>query len=402
MSTSEAVAIFGSTGSIGVSTIDVIERNPQRYSIGALSAFKNVELLFEQCVGNQPRYAAMADPAAARELALRLSRTPCETVVLQHEDALEQIASDVLFPVVMAAIVGFAGLTPTLAAARSGKRILLANKESMVVAGDLLTSTAKAGNALIVPVDSEHNAIFQCLPDDGHSSESMHEDVDSLVLTASGGPFREWSLEAMEKATVAQAVNHPNWSMGAKISVDSATMMNKGLEIIEACYLFKIDESRIEVLVHPQSVIHSMVRYRDGSVLAQLGRPDMRTPIAHALSWPNRIDSGVEPLDFKMLSGLHFKEPDLQRFPCLQLAREAMRQGNSANGVLNAANEVAVEQFLQERIRFTDIGAVNAHVLRNYRVDTPGSVEGLRTLDQKVRQFANDYIQNGLTPVEMS
>lgn len=401
MSVVEAVAIFGSTGSVGTSTLDVIERNPQRYVVGALSANRNIELLLSQCQKYGPRYAAMADPLATQELAKRLSNTQCKTQILQQDDALERIAADPEFPVVMAAIVGFAGLTPTLTAARNGKRILLANKESMVVAGELLTEAANAGRATIVPVDSEHNAIFQCLPDTPYEIGDGAE-VHSLVLTASGGPFRQWSMKEMEGATVAEAVNHPNWSMGSKISVDSATMMNKGLEIIEACYLFQVDESKIEVLVHPQSVIHSMVRYRDGSVLAQLGRPDMRTPIAHALAWPNRIDAGVEPLDFKTLGGLHFEDPDLQRFPCLQLARDAMQRGNSANGVLNAANEVAVEQFLQERIGFTDIATVNKHALQNYQINTPHSVEGLRALDRAVRQFAIEYIENGLRPVEVS
>lgn len=394
----QSVAIFGATGSVGVNTIDVINRNSDRYQIAALCANKNVDLLFQQCVDHKPRFAAMADAAAACELSNRLRQVDSATVVLVGDDAQDKIAADPDIPIIMAAIVGFAGLGPTLIAARTGKKILLANKESMVVAGRLLTDAARAGNAVIVPVDSEHNAIFQCLPDANRQGASVSEakEIQQLVLTASGGPFRCWTESQMKLATVAQAVKHPNWNMGSKISVDSATMMNKGLEIIEACFLFGVDESRIEVLVHPQSVIHSMVRYCDGSVLAQLGQPDMRTPIANALAWPARINAGVEPIDFKSLAALEFEAPDYQRFPCLALAREAMRAGNAANGVLNAANEVAVQQFLEERIGFTDIARVNAHTLRNFTPQITNSVAGLQVMDADARGFANDYICNGL------
>lgn len=395
----QSVAIFGSTGSVGVNTIDVIERNRDLYRIAALCANKNVELLFQQCIDSQPKYAAMADTAAAAELSQRLNRVNSQTQVLSNDDAQHQIAADPEIPIVMAAIVGFAGLTPTLVAAQCGKKILLANKESMVVAGGLLTNAARDGGATIVPVDSEHNAIFQSLPMPNQLGAPVGDakDILSLVLTASGGPFRNWTSEQMEVATVEQAVNHPNWSMGTKISVDSATMMNKGLEIIEACFLFGVDEQQIEVVVHPQSVIHSMVRYRDGSVLAQLGQPDMRTPIANSLAWPARIDAGVDPLDFKKLAALDFESPDEQRFPCLALARQAMRAGGAANGVLNAANEVAVDKFLDEKIGFADIARVNAHTLQQLSIVAADSVDELQRMDATARSCADEFISNGLT-----
>lgn len=399
MPETQSVAIFGSTGSVGVNTIDVIERNREQYSVAALCANKNVELLFQQCIETRPRYAVMADPAAAAQLVRRLDRAKSDTRVLDNDDAQQQIAADPEIPIVMAAIVGFAGLAPTLVAAQNGKKILLANKESMVVAGGLLIDAAREGGATIVPVDSEHNAIFQSLPRSNQLGDSVgrSKDILSLVLTASGGPFLKWTSAQMEVATVQQAVSHPNWSMGAKISVDSATMMNKGLEIIEACFLFGVDEQQIEVVVHPQSVIHSMVRYRDGSVLAQLGRPDMRTPIANALAWPERIDAGVEPLDFKSLSALEFETPDEQRFPCLALARQAMRAGGAANGVLNAANEVAVGKFLDEKIGFADIARVNAHTMQQLSLTMASSIDELQSMDAAARCCADDFISNGLT-----
>ncbi|OED38313.1 1-deoxy-D-xylulose-5-phosphate reductoisomerase [Chromatiales bacterium (ex Bugula neritina AB1)] len=403
----ESVAIFGSTGSIGTSTLDVIERNSERYRIEALCANKNVALLYEQCCKFEPGRAAMADAEAAAELARRLLASGCKTKVLQGSAAQEEIASSHDVDIVMAAIVGFAGLKSTLIAAQCGKRILLANKESMVVAGDILIAAARDGGATIVPVDSEHNAIFQCLPcalarevgiTESINSNPADTGVQSLVLTASGGPFREWSMEQMAEATVAEALNHPNWSMGSKISIDSATMMNKGLEVIEACYLFGVKESSVEVVVHPQSVIHSMVRYRDGSVLAQLGRADMKTPIAQALAWPGRIDAGVEPLDFRQLQSLAFEIPDENRFPCLALAREAMRAGKSATGVLNAANEVAVQKFIDGVIGFTDIARVNRHVLHSYKSEAPQSIDDLYTMDQAVRRYAVDHIDDSIIP----
>ena len=395
----QSVAIFGSTGSVGVSTLDVVARNHQSYRVSALCANRNVDLIFEQCVQYEPRFAAMATPEAAEELSIRLNRVDCPTSVITGPTAQDQIAEDPEIPIIMAAIVGFAGLAPTMAAARAGKKILLANKESMVVAGALLTNAARQSGATIVPVDSEHNAIFQSLPMSNQLGGAVSEtkNILSLVLTASGGPFRHWTPLQMETATVEQAVAHPNWSMGAKISVDSATMMNKGLEIIEACFLFGVDESCVEVVVHPQSVIHSMVRYRDGSVLAQLGQPDMRTPIANALAWPERIDAGVDPLDFQALTALEFEAPDEGKFPCLALARRALRAGGAATGVLNAANEVAVQQFLDERIGFADICRVNSHTLQHFVAVGAESIAELQQTDLAARRFAEEFISNGLT-----
>lgn len=400
----EAVAVLGSTGSVGTSTLDVLRRNADQYRVGALAAHASVDLIEAQCVEFSPALAAMGDQQAAQELSLRLNRRQLPIEVLQGPDALGRIAAHPELPVVMAAIVGFAGVESTIAAARHGKRILLANKESMVVAGNMLSDAASVGGASIVPVDSEHNAIFQCLPEANQCGAPVAQEsrITSLVLTASGGPFRNFSTNAMSDVTVAQAISHPNWSMGPKISVDSATMMNKGLEVIEACFLFGVDESQIEVIVHPQSVIHSMVRFKDGSVLAQLGQPDMRTPIANALAWPSRIDAGVEPLDFYQLAGLEFQQPDEHRFPCLRLAREAIRSGQGANVVLNAANEVAVAMFLDEKIGFTDIATVNAHVLRHCPSASPESIADLHSLDDSARRFAEDYIANGLESVGLT
>ncbi len=394
VSSKETIAIFGSTGSIGTSTLDVLERNHSRYQVTSLTASTNVEAIFQQCLKFKPVTAAMAEASAGEELSRRLASANSDTVVLNSPDALSQIASDPKTQTVMASIVGFAGLRPTIAAARSGKRILLANKESMVVAGELLNQAAREGGATIIPVDSEHNAIFQCLPEGNRCDpdKSLHNGVSSLVLTASGGPFRELSKEQMQSVTVEQALSHPNWDMGPKVSIDSATLMNKGLEVIEASYLFGLDESLIEVVVHPESAVHSMVRFIDGSVLAQLGQPDMRTPIANAMAWPERIDAGVEPLDFVRLGSMHFEAPDMDRFPCLHLAREALRQGNGATGVLNAANEVAVSQVVDGAIGFADISRVNSHALQNFTQSAPESVDDLFLMDRSVRQFALEYI----------
>lgn len=399
MSSKETVAVFGSTGSIGTSTLDVLERNHSRYQVTSLTANSNVEAIFQQCLKFKPATAAMAEAAAGEELSRRLAAANSTTVVLNSPDALSQIASDPANRTIMASIVGIAGLRPTIAAARSGKRILLANKESMVVAGELLNKVAKDGGAAIIPVDSEHNAIFQCLPEDNRCDpdKGLHNGVSSLVLTASGGPFRKLTEEQMHSVTVEQALSHPNWDMGPKVSIDSATLMNKGLEVIEASYLFGLDESLIEVVVHPESAVHSMVRYVDGSVLAQLGQPNMRTPIANALAWPERIDAGVEPLDFVRLGSMHFEAPDTERFPCLRLARQALRQGNGATGVLNAANEVAVAQFVDGVIGFADISRVNSYALQNFTQSAPGSVEDLLLMDRSVRQFALEYIDRALS-----
>jgi len=394
VSSKETVAVFGSTGSIGTSTLDVLERNHSRYQVSSLTANTNVEAIFQQCLKFKPATAAMAEVAASEELSRRLAAAESDTVVLSSADALPQIASDPKTHTIMASIVGFAGLRPTIAAARSGKRILLANKESMVVAGELLNQAAREGGATIIPVDSEHNAIFQCLPEGNRCDpdKSLCNGVSSLVLTASGGPFRGFSEKQMQSVTVEQALSHPNWDMGPKVSIDSATLMNKGLEVIEASYLFGLDESLIEVVVHPESAVHSMVRYVDGSVIAQLGQPDMRTPIANALAWPERVDAGVEPLDFVSLGSMHFEAPDLNRFPCLRLAREALRRGNGAAGVLNAANEVSVAQFVDGTIGFADISRVNSYALQNFTQTAPGSVDDLFVMDRSVRQFALEYI----------
>ena len=393
----ETVTVFGSTGSIGSSTLDVLERNHERYQVQALTANSDVDAMYRQCLKFKPDTVAMTEPAAANELSDRLTREKSNTRVLSGAASLKEIASDPATDIVMASIVGFAGLESTITAALCGKRILLANKESMVVAGELLTRAVKQGGASIIPVDSEHNAIFQCLPESDDLSISDHKGVTSIVLTASGGPFREHTLEQMQSVTVDEALSHPNWSMGPKVSIDSATLMNKGLEVIEASYLFGLDESRIEVVVHPESAVHSMVRYTDGSVLAQLGQPDMRTPIANALAWPDRVDAGVEPLDFIRLGSLHFEAPDYQRFPCLGLAREALRRGAGVPGVLNAANEVAVKEFIAGHIKFSDISSVNSHVLSQFPVSVPGSVDDLLDADRSARQFALNYIEETVT-----
>lgn len=394
------VVVLGSTGSVGTNTLDVLARNHAVYSVYALAANRNVDLLFSQCQQFNPRIAVMADRQAADELRARLARAKASTQVATGPDAIEEICRHAAVKSVMAAMVGFSGLAPVMAAANAGKRILLANKESMVVAGQLLVDAARRGGATILPVDSEHNAIFQCLPVD--ESGRWHERVASLVLTASGGPFRQFSGEQMESVTVAQALAHPNWDMGKKISIDSATMMNKGLEVIEASHLFGVPEADIEVLVHPQSVVHSMVRYRDGSVLAQMGEADMRTPIAHALGWPERIDSGVSALDFTSLAGLQFEQPDPLRFPCLQLARVALQRGGSAPAVLNAANEIAVERFLSEKIKFPDIARSVAAALEQVPQQRLETLAAVSELDAVARRFTDDFINSGFKMMEIA
>jgi len=351
------VAVLGSTGSIGVNTLDVIARHPDRYRVVALAAGRNVERMVEQCRQFRPDYATLTDPAAAATLASRLAELGLPTRVVQGEGALESLATLPEAPYVMAAIVGAAGLRSTLAAASAGKRLLIANKESLVMAGPLVLAAARASGAELVPIDSEHNAIFQCLPPRAVDGEAA-PGVRRLILTASGGPFLEWPEARLPQATPEQACAHPNWVMGRKISVDSATLMNKGLEFIEACLLFGLPPEQVEILVHPQSVIHSMVEYVDGSVLAQLGSPDMRTPIAQALAWPQRMEAGVQSLDFVKLGRLDFRRPDPRRFPCLRLAPAAIRAGGTMPAILNAANEVAVQAFLDRRLNFTDIPAV--------------------------------------------
>lgn len=382
------VAVFGSTGSIGHSTLEVIARHPGRYRVVALSAGSNVEALWPQVQRLAPRYAAIADEQAAATLRARVDAADLPTEVLGGAAGLEAIACAPEVDAVMAAIVGAAGMASTLAAVAAGKRVLLANKETLVLAGGLVMAAARDSQALLLPIDSEHNAIFQCLPAGG--TAGLDElGVERIVLTASGGPFLRRSVESLEQVTPDEACAHPNWSMGPKVSVDSATMMNKGLEVIEACWLFATTPDRVDVVVHPQSVVHSMVRYVDGSVLAELGHADMRTPIAHALAWPHRIDAGVEPLDVTHLGGLEFEPPDLQRFPALRLALDAARAGGTAGAVLNAANEIAVERFLAGALSFPRIAAVVEETLaEGDDAGEAGSIEGLLAADRSARARA--------------
>ena len=395
------ITLLGATGSIGSSTLDVISRHPERYHVHALTANINVDALEELCEKWTPRYAVMNDDISASDLARRLHSKDIQTEVLSGEPGLLQVVEDEAVDCVVAAIVGAAGLVPTLAAARSGKRVLLANKEALVMTGKLFIDTARENNAVLMPVDSEHNAIFQCLPDcltQHHSSVKMTNQevksgIERILLTASGGPFRGFSAEQLHDVTPEQAVAHPNWDMGKKISVDSATLMNKGLELIEAYWLFDLDISDIDVVIHPQSVIHSMVTYSDGSVLAQLGNPDMRTPIAHALAWPERISSGVEPLNIFDVAKLEFEQPDLDRFPCLRLCYEAITMGGTATIVLNAANEIAVAAFLDDKIGFTDIAKLIEQTLNLATItEDVSSVERILEADASARTIANKCI----------
>jgi 1-deoxy-D-xylulose-5-phosphate reductoisomerase len=356
------LTVLGSTGSIGVSTLDVVARHPGRFEVVALTGHRQVELLAEQCRQFRPAHAVVGSAEDALRLARMLKHAGLSTEVLHGAEALVQVAGLSEVDAVMAAIVGAAGLPPTLAAARAGKRVLLANKEALVMAGAVFMSEARRAGALLLPIDSEHNAIFQSMPH-SYAGDMARSGVRRILLTASGGPFRTTPLAALTRITPEQAVAHPNWVMGRKISVDSATMMNKGLEVIEAHWLFDAPADRIEVVIHPQSVIHSLVDYADGSVLAQLGNPDMRTPIAHALAWPQRIDSGVAPLDLFAVAQLNFERPDLARFPCLDLAYRALRAEGNAAAVLNAANEVAVAAFLERRLPYLGIAEVIAATL---------------------------------------
>lgn len=390
----QVLTILGSTGSIGVSTLDVVARHPDRFRIFALAGHRQVEKLAAQCVHFSPRFAVVADADAAQKLKILLQQKLCGTEVLYGEQSLIDVVSADEVSGVMCAIVGAAGLPSALAAAQKGKTIYLANKETLVVAGALFMETARVNGATVLPIDSEHNAIFQVLPRD-YTGRLNEHGIHSIILTASGGPFLEADLASFDHITPAQAVKHPNWSMGQKISVDSATMMNKGLELIEAHWLFHCPPEKLEVVIHPQSVIHSMVRYLDGSVLAQMGNPDMRTPIAYCLGLPERIESGVAELDFASLSALTFTEPDFKRFPCLKLAYEAMAAGGSAPCVLNAANEVAVAAFLSGQIRFSDIARVVAYCLAQKFSDGLSSVEDLLAQDKQTRVEAKSYI-NGL------
>lgn len=388
----QSVTILGATGSIGRSTLDVVARHPDRYRVFALCAHRRVDELAAQCRRFEPRYAVLADADAARALRERLAGSGLGTEVLSGAPALAEVASHERVDTVMAAIVGAAGLAPTIAAARAGKRILLANKESLVMAGEVFLRACREGGATVLPIDSEHNAVFQCLPG-GQRTGRCAAGVRRIVLTASGGPFRRATLAEMAAATPEQACAHPNWSMGRKISVDSATMMNKGLELIEAFHLFGVAQSQLEVLVHPQSIVHSMVEYDDGSVLAQMGNPDMRTPIAQALAYPERIDSGVAALDLVAVGRLEFEAPDPERFPCLRLAHEALGAGGAAPCALNAANEVAVAAFLSRSIRFTDIAGVTESVLHALGHRAAGkAVDEVLAIDDEARVLARERL----------
>ena len=389
--TQQVLTILGSTGSIGESTLDVVSRHPEKFRVFALAGHRQVDKLVAQCKQFRPEYAVVGDAGHAAELDKKLKQEGISTQVLYGSQALIDIASADEVSGVMCAIVGAAGLPSALAAAQKGKTIYLANKETLVVSGALFMETARQNSATVLPIDSEHNAIFQVLPRD-YTGRLNEHGINSIILTASGGPFLNTDLSTFDSITPEQAVKHPNWSMGRKISVDSASMMNKGLELIEAHWLFNCPPEKLEVVIHPQSVIHSMVRYRDGSVLAQLGNPDMRTPIAYCLGLPERIDSGVGELDFGALSALTFQKPDFDRFPCLKLAYQAMNAGGAAPCVLNAANEVAVAAFLDKRIKFTDIAKVVAHCLAQDFSDGRHDIEGLLAQDAQTRRQAREFM----------
>jgi 1-deoxy-D-xylulose-5-phosphate reductoisomerase len=387
------VAILGSTGSIGVNTLDVIRAHPDRFKVVALTAAKQVDLLAKQCAEFTPTIAVVADADGAARLSKILLEKKVNTKVLHGPQALVSAVTDSDCDTVMAAIVGAAGLMPALAAAQAGKRVLLANKEALVMSGDLFMQAMKAGGGELLPVDSEHNAIFQCLPSQFSKAPNPGLGVEELWLTASGGPFRNTPLDQLASITPEQACAHPNWVMGRKISVDSATMMNKGLEVIEAFWLFGLPLEKIKVLIHPQSVVHSMVRYRDGSVLAQLGQPDMRTPIAYGLAWPERIEAGVAPLSLTQLANLSFSDPELERFPCLSLAFAAAKTGGTAPAVLNAANEIAVAAFLDEGLPYLQIPRLVESVLNTISSVNADSLELILDVDARARQAAQAVVK---------
>jgi len=391
------ITILGSTGSIGASTLDVVARHPHRYCVLALTAQRRDDVLFEQCIRFKPRYAVLLEEVAAARLTQKIAAAGLAVQVLCGDEALEMVSSLPEVDAVMAAIVGAAGLRPTLAAARAGKKILLANKETLVMAGRVFMETVRQHNATLLPIDSEHNAIFQALPHDycsgNHAGDLAASGVCRILLTASGGPFRNTPLSELQRVTPEQACAHPNWVMGRKISVDSSTMMNKGLEVIEAHWLFNAPADAIQVVVHPQSVIHSLVQYVDGSVLAQLGNPDMRTPIAHALAYPERIEAGVEPLDLLKVATLNFMAPDLARFPCLALAYQALRAGGTAPAVLNAANEVAVAAFLDKQISFLAIPRLIEDVLTALPASAADTLDDVLNADAAARAAAHELMQ---------
>ena len=385
------ITVLGSTGSIGVNTLDVIRHYPERYRIIALCAHSQIDRLFDQCLEFQPRYAVVRDAALANTLQEQLKAVSCSTSVEWGPEALVRMAELPEVDSVMAAIVGAAGLKPTLAAATAGKCIFLANKEALVMAGPIFMRAVKENNATLLPIDSEHNAIFQSLPAD-YSRDMQKSGVRSLLLTASGGPFRNTPIADLVRVTPEQACAHPNWVMGRKISVDSATMMNKGLEMIEAHWLFNVPAEQIQVVIHPQSVIHSLVQYVDGAVLAELGNPDMRTPIAHALAYPERIDAGVEPLDLFEIASLKFERPDFERFPCLALAYRALREGKSASATLNAANEIAVQAFLERKIPFLSIPKIIERVMDKATMAELVTLEDVLSADHSARRIAEQLV----------
>ncbi|MCQ2992753.1 1-deoxy-D-xylulose-5-phosphate reductoisomerase [Pseudomonas phytophila] len=395
MSRPQQVTVLGATGSVGLSTLDVIARHPDLYQVFALTGFTRQSELLALCIKHTPRFAVLPTQESARKLQDDLAAAGLDTRVLVGERGLCEVAAHPQVDTVLAAIVGAAGLRPTLAAVEAGKKILLANKEALVMSGALFMQAVRQSGAVLLPIDSEHNAIFQCLPLD-YARGLAPVGVRRILLTASGGPFRETPLSELNDVSPEQACAHPNWSMGRKISVDSASMINKGLELIEACWLFDARPDQIEVVIHPQSVIHSMVDYVDGSVLAQLGNPDMRTPIAHALAWPQRIDSGVAPLDLFSIARLDFQAPDEQRFPCLRLARQAAEAGNSAPATLNAVNEVAVAAFLDRRIRYPEIAGMIDDVLNLEPVVPLPDLEAVFSADSKARVLAEQWLsRNG-------
>ena len=385
------VTILGATGSIGRSTLDIVARHPDLYALYALTANSNHQKMQQLCRQFEPPFVVMRDADSAQRLAEAI--TDLATEVLTGEAGLAQVAAADEVDVVVAAIVGAVGLLPTLAAVRAGKRILLANKEALVMAGALFMDEVKQHGAELLPVDSEHNAIFQCLPAGSIGKGVAEQGVRKIILTGSGGPFRDFDITSLEDVTPEQACDHPNWDMGPKISVDSATMMNKGLEMIEACWMFTVDHEDVEILLHRQSIVHSMVAYTDGSVIAQMGNPDMRTPIANALAWPDRIESGVEPLNLLQVGRLDFTLADEARYPCLALAREAWHQGGTSMAVLNAANEVAVEYFLSKRIKFTDISRLITKVMQQAITGPADKLEGILQADFDARGLARELVE---------
>ena len=390
----KGICILGATGSIGVSTLDVVNRHADKYNVVALTANTNIDALYDQCVAHHPEYAVVVDEAKAVLFEQRIKQSSVSGIkVMSGAKALEFVSTLDNVDSVMAAIVGAAGLLPSLAAAKVGKTVLLANKEALVMSGDIFMQAIVESGAKLLPIDSEHNAIFQCMPA-GYTAGDVAKQARRILLTASGGPFRETPVEQLHDVTVAQAVAHPKWDMGRKISVDSATMMNKGLELIEACLLFNMSPDDIQVVIHKQSIIHSMVDYVDGSVLAQMGNPDMRVPIAHAMAWPDRFESGVEPLNIFDVRQMDFEEPSLERFPCLRLAYEAIKAGGIMPTVLNASNEIAVDEFLNERIKFTDIPVIIEKCMTQFSAEKADTLEIILKADKDAREQSYKIIKD--------